>query len=47
MWKLPAAALVAAAVLASPDDVLRSGACGFIPKQDLPGRGIELMLDGA
>jgi len=32
---------------ASPDDVRRSGAHGFIPKHELPGRGIQMMLDGA
>jgi DNA-binding NarL/FixJ family response regulator len=32
---------------ASPDEVLHSGAEGFIPKHDLPGRGIQVMLDGA
>ncbi len=32
---------------ASPDDVERSGAVGFIPKEELPGRGIQLMQDGA
>ncbi|HEX2414624.1 MAG TPA: response regulator transcription factor [Thermoleophilaceae bacterium] len=32
---------------ASPDDVERSGAAGFIPKDDLPGRGIQLMQDDA
>jgi DNA-binding NarL/FixJ family response regulator len=31
---------------ASPDEVERSGACGFVPKHDLPSRGIELLLDG-
>jgi DNA-binding NarL/FixJ family response regulator len=31
---------------ASPDEVERSGACGFIPKHDLPGRGLELLQDG-
>jgi DNA-binding NarL/FixJ family response regulator len=31
---------------ASPDEVERSGALGFIPKHDLPGRGIELLMDG-
>lgn len=28
---------------ASPDEVERSGACGFVPKHDLPGRGLELL----
>jgi DNA-binding NarL/FixJ family response regulator len=28
---------------ASPDDVERSGAHGFVPKHDLPGRGLELI----
>jgi two-component system nitrate/nitrite response regulator NarL len=32
---------------ASPDDVERSGAAGFIPKDELPGRGIQLMQNGA
>lgn len=32
---------------ASPDDVKRSGAAGFIPKDELPGRGIQLMQNGA
>jgi DNA-binding NarL/FixJ family response regulator len=32
---------------ASPEDVRRSGACGFIPKHELPGRGVQMMLDGA
>ena len=32
---------------ASPDEVERSGAAGFVPKDDLPGRGIQLMLNGA
>jgi DNA-binding NarL/FixJ family response regulator len=31
---------------ASPDEVERSGACGFIPKHDLPGRGLQLLQDG-
>ena len=31
---------------ASPDEVDRSGAHGFVPKHDLPGLGIELMQDG-
>jgi DNA-binding NarL/FixJ family response regulator len=30
---------------ASPDDVERSGAHGFVPKHDLPGRGLELLQD--
>jgi len=28
---------------ASPDEVERSGARGFVPKHDLPGRGLELL----
>ena len=32
---------------ASPDEVERSGAAGFVPKDDLPGRGVQLMLNGA
>jgi DNA-binding NarL/FixJ family response regulator len=28
---------------ATPDDVERSGAHGFVPKHDLPGRGLELI----
>jgi DNA-binding NarL/FixJ family response regulator len=32
---------------ASPDEVARSGATGFIPKHELPGRGIQLMQNGA
>jgi DNA-binding NarL/FixJ family response regulator len=28
---------------ASPDDVERSGAHGFVPKHDLPGRGLDLL----
>jgi DNA-binding NarL/FixJ family response regulator len=32
---------------ASADEVRNSGASGFIPKHDLPGRGVELLLDGA
>jgi two-component system nitrate/nitrite response regulator NarL len=32
---------------ASPDDVERSGAAGFVPKYDLHGRGIQLMKDVA
>jgi DNA-binding NarL/FixJ family response regulator len=32
---------------ASPDDVERSGAAGFVPKYDLHGRGIELLQNGA
>ena len=31
---------------ASADEVERSGACGFVPKHDLPGRGLELLQDG-
>jgi DNA-binding NarL/FixJ family response regulator len=31
---------------ASPDEVERSGACGFVPKHDLPGRGLELLQNG-
>jgi DNA-binding NarL/FixJ family response regulator len=31
---------------ASPDEVERSGACGFIPKHNLPGRGLQLLQDG-
>jgi hypothetical protein len=31
---------------ASPDEVDRSGAHGFVPKHDLPGLGLELMQDG-
>ena len=30
---------------ASPEDVERSGAHGFVPKHDLPGRGLELLQD--
>jgi DNA-binding NarL/FixJ family response regulator len=29
------------------DEVERVGAHGFIPKHELPGRGIQMMLDGA
>jgi DNA-binding NarL/FixJ family response regulator len=32
---------------ATRDEVERSGAAGFIPKDDLLGRGIQLMRDGA
>jgi DNA-binding NarL/FixJ family response regulator len=32
---------------ASPEEVVRSGAAGFVPKSDLPNRGIQLMLNGA
>ena len=32
---------------ASPDDVERSGAAGFIPKDELFGRGLPLMQNGA
>jgi DNA-binding NarL/FixJ family response regulator len=32
---------------ASPDDVERSGAAGFISKYDWSRRGIQLMQDGA
>jgi DNA-binding NarL/FixJ family response regulator len=32
---------------ASADEVRNSGACGFIPKHDLPGRGVEMLLDSA
>jgi DNA-binding NarL/FixJ family response regulator len=31
---------------ASPDEVERSGASGFVPKHELPGRGLQLLLDG-
>jgi len=31
---------------ASPDQVKRSGACGFIPKHDLAGPGLKLLKDG-
>ena len=31
---------------ASPDEVERSGAEGFVPKHDLPGRGLRLLLNG-
>ena len=31
---------------ASPAEVARSGACGFIPKHDLPGRGLKMLKDG-
>jgi DNA-binding NarL/FixJ family response regulator len=31
---------------ASPDEVGRSGAHGFVPKHDLPGLGLKLMMDG-
>jgi DNA-binding NarL/FixJ family response regulator len=31
---------------ASADEVLRSGAQGFVPKHDLPGLGLELLQDG-
>lgn len=31
---------------ASPDEVERSGASGFVPKHELPGRGVQLLLDG-
>jgi DNA-binding NarL/FixJ family response regulator len=29
---------------ASPEEVLRSGAHGFVPKDDLPGAGLRLLL---
>jgi DNA-binding NarL/FixJ family response regulator len=29
---------------ASTEDVRRSGACGFVPKQDLPGTGLALLM---
>jgi DNA-binding NarL/FixJ family response regulator len=29
---------------ASPEDVRRSGAKGFVPKQDLPGAGLHLLM---
>ena len=32
---------------ASPEEVERSGAAGFVPKSDLPNRGLELLLNGA
>jgi DNA-binding NarL/FixJ family response regulator len=32
---------------ASADEVERVGAHGFIPKHELPGRGIQMMLDSA
>ena len=32
---------------ASPDEVERSGASGFVPKHELPGRGLQLLLDGS
>jgi DNA-binding NarL/FixJ family response regulator len=32
---------------ASPAEVERSGALAFIPKHDLPGRGLKLLQDGA
>jgi len=31
---------------AGPDEVERSGASGFVPKHDLPGRGLQMLLDG-
>ncbi len=31
---------------ASPDEVERSGASGFVPKHELPGLGLRLLLDG-
>jgi DNA-binding NarL/FixJ family response regulator len=31
---------------ASPDEVTRSGAAGFIPKHDLPGRGLKMLQNG-
>jgi DNA-binding NarL/FixJ family response regulator len=31
---------------ASPDEVAQSGACGFVPKHELPGRGLQMMEDG-
>jgi len=31
---------------ASPDEVERSGASGFVPKHELPGRGLQMLLDG-
>ena len=31
---------------ASPDEVERSGASGFVPKHDLPGRGVKMLEDG-
>jgi DNA-binding NarL/FixJ family response regulator len=30
---------------AGPDEVEASGAYGFVPKHDLPGRGLELLLN--
>jgi DNA-binding NarL/FixJ family response regulator len=32
---------------ASPEEVERSGASGFVPKHELPGRGLQLLLDGS
>ena len=32
---------------ASPEEVARSGAAGFVPKSDLPNRGLQLLLNGA
>jgi DNA-binding NarL/FixJ family response regulator len=29
---------------ASADDVRRSGASGFVPKQDLPGSGLDMLM---
>jgi DNA-binding NarL/FixJ family response regulator len=29
---------------ASPEDVRRAGASGFVPKQDLPGSGLDLLM---
>jgi two-component system nitrate/nitrite response regulator NarL len=31
---------------ASPDEVERSGASGFVPKHELPGRGLRLLQNG-
>ena len=29
---------------ASPEEVRRSGAIGFVPKQDLPGSGLDMLM---
>jgi DNA-binding NarL/FixJ family response regulator len=31
---------------ASPEAIERSGASGFVPKHELPGLGLQLLLDG-
>jgi DNA-binding NarL/FixJ family response regulator len=29
---------------ASPEEVRKSGASGFVPKQDLPGSGLDMLM---